>query len=381
MATEAGHLQLVEYKRESIPYINWMMEDLFCQYGTNIPWFMIDFDFPDYSQRPDWVSGYSFNLDWGPWGYWLPWFNYLLGFIFDEAHLPRWQMPDMAEWNWPEFNDYIELLYDNIQKHYVYDQSGTFTKDEVVEGETSGITGYYKWKDGDDYIHVANKQNASGESVADFEEEKVVGADSGAYFYTYERLPVYVYHFASTAPFINRYGSYANNWELAWDEYDNDPTWVGGPASGSGHVTWGAYQSSFGFCRAGGIQIALQFDTSATDPSPVTITLRLDVAEVVSEDLGTPAVKLYRLDEAVDPETHWDYTDNYIGETEIPTNGNYDISLTEDDINIGGTTRILLKLSSTDVSQPIPPTPSETEYNQLTFEASFVDNIWLKFEY
>lgn len=191
---------------------------------------------------------------------------------------------------------------------------------------------------------------------------------------------VYVYHTSATAPLIDKVGKYRKDWELAWDDYDNDPTWGGG---NSAAIRWGAFTPANGdfYNQVGGQQLALQFDTSTTEASPVTITLRLDVEDVVSEDLGTPAVKLYRLDEEVDAETHWGYTDNYIGETSIPTAGNYDISLTESDINIGGTTRILVRLSSTDVSQPIPATWQETEYNSLHFDASFVDNIWLKFTY
>ena len=392
MPSDAGHLQLVEYNKESIPYVNWMLEDLFCQYGINIPWFMLDFDFPDYSERPDWVSGYNFNLDWGEWGYWLPWFNELLGIIFDEAHLPRWQMPDMAEWNWPEFNFYIEILYDNIQTHYVYNQSGTFTKDEVVEGETSGITGWYKWKDGDGYIHIANKQDASGESVSDFEDEKVVGADSGAYFYTYlPTEPVYVYHSGTSAPFVRKYGNRINSWVLAWDEYDNDPNWTGGPVSGSDTIRWGAYDPYTVFdpiVTVGGQHIILQFDTSDTISTPATITLRLDVEEIVSE-IGTPTLKLYKITEEPLPDTpefwttYWNYSveENHIIDQEIDATGNYDIPLTESDINIGGTTRILIKLASTDVSQPIPPDTSTTEYNSALFDSPFTENIWLKFTY
>jgi len=186
MATEPGHIQISEFSRDVIPQINWMMEDLFCRYGVSIPYFCLDYDFPDYSQRPDWASGYNFNLDWGPWGYWLPWFNELLGLLWDEAHLPRLTLADLSLPSVTMFNDYTEILYDNLQRHYVYGQSGTFTKDEVIEGETSGITGYYKWKDTDGYIHVANKQDSAGESIADFQDEKVVGQTSEAYAWTHE---------------------------------------------------------------------------------------------------------------------------------------------------------------------------------------------------
>jgi len=111
MAIESGHIQISEFSKETIPQINWMLEDLFCRYGVNMPYFCLDYAFPDYSERPDWVSGYNFNLDWGEWGYWLTWFNNLLGLLFDTAKLPRWQMPDFSPGSWAMFNDYISELY------------------------------------------------------------------------------------------------------------------------------------------------------------------------------------------------------------------------------------------------------------------------------
>lgn len=114
MGVEAGHVEIQEFSREVIPQINWMVEDLFCRYDVAMPYFLLDFDFPDYSERPDWVSGYSFNLDWGPWGYWLPWFNELMGLLFDEADLPRWQMPDFSLGSLDMFNSKISELYENV---------------------------------------------------------------------------------------------------------------------------------------------------------------------------------------------------------------------------------------------------------------------------
>ena len=230
------------------------------------------------------------------------------------------------------------------------------------------------------FCHFPDKTLDCGEMKYDATEftMNICGTD---YTKTWTVPTVYVYHSTSTASYIAKYGEYRKDWSLAWDDYDNDPSWVGPPSFASS-VLWGAYQAANGdfYNEVGGRQLALQFDTSATEASPVTITLRLDVDDIRSEDLGTPAVKLYKLTEALTT-AHWNYTDNYIGETSIPTTGNYDVSLTESDINIGGTTRILVRLSSTDVSQPTPATWSETEYNQVNFDTSFVDNIWLKFTY
>lgn len=110
---EEGHYQITEFSKEAIPAINMMLEDLFCQYGVSMPFFLLEFDFPDYSERPEWATGYSFNLDWGPWGYYLVWFNDLLGLLFDEAGLPRWQMPDFSPASWNMFNSKINELYES----------------------------------------------------------------------------------------------------------------------------------------------------------------------------------------------------------------------------------------------------------------------------
>lgn len=116
MPNEAGHIQITEFSREVIPTLNFMMEDLFCQYGLNMPYFLLDFDFPDYSQRPDWCSGYNFNLGWGEWGYYLPWFNSMINIICDEAGVPKWQLPDFNSWDM--FNAWISQLYENVSQSF-----------------------------------------------------------------------------------------------------------------------------------------------------------------------------------------------------------------------------------------------------------------------
>ena len=59
MATEAGHIQLLEYRKTTIPYLNWMFEDIFCLYGVSIPYYLLDFSFPDYQIEADWPAPYS----------------------------------------------------------------------------------------------------------------------------------------------------------------------------------------------------------------------------------------------------------------------------------------------------------------------------------
>lgn len=156
MGVEAGHVQLTEIKKEVFPQINWMIEDLFCRYGVSIPYFILDFEFPDYSQRPEWVTGYrpdwylpewesywptfinqwpnwfegtgfNFNLDWGEWGYYLPWFNELLGLLFDEADLPRWQMPDFSPGNIEMLNSQMSQLYEGVSVTNEYEPVGGTT--------------------------------------------------------------------------------------------------------------------------------------------------------------------------------------------------------------------------------------------------------------
>lgn len=154
---EEGHIQITEFNKEIIPKINWMMEDLFCQYGVSIPYFLLDFSFPDYSQRPEWVtgyrpewympewyqaewknfwptwfyqglpdqySGYNWNLDWGEWGYYLPWLNELSGLLFDEANLPRETLPDLSPASISLLNDYVNMLYGSVTAEYSPESGG-----------------------------------------------------------------------------------------------------------------------------------------------------------------------------------------------------------------------------------------------------------------
>lgn len=153
MAQEPSHVQLTEISRETIPTLNWMMEDLFCRYGVSIPYFMLDFSFADYSDRPDWItytppdwylpewkamwptypsqlgfpefSGFNFNIKYQPWDYWLVWFNELLGLLFDVAHLPRWQMPDLSPASIDMLNTQISQLYETstFAKRYTWTQN------------------------------------------------------------------------------------------------------------------------------------------------------------------------------------------------------------------------------------------------------------------
>jgi len=379
MATEAGHIQITEFKKEVIPILNYMLEDLFCQYGVHMPYFLLDFDFPDYSQRPDWVSGYNFNLDWGEWGYNLPWFNELLGFIFDEAHLPRWEMPDFSFGSWNFFNEYISILYDNIQTHYVYGQSGTFTKDEVVEGETSGITGYYKWKDSDGYIHIANKQDSTGGSVSDFEDEKVVGADSGAYFYTYEDYwslekiycsPYDAYNTGLTA--IYKRGESAVSIEDSWDKYDaysvNE-----GPSSNIPY--WGtSYNPPVDpVWRSWGMEGGLSFDTTDAPLDASAITLNIDIDELV-DTFGTPQLKIYSLDHAFGT-SDWLTGGVFVTSENLTETGLHSYPLEYSDINAGGITWFRFSLAVIEAQTK----PDEAAAQRVSWNTPVDDYTYLEF--
>lgn len=238
MPVEAGHIQLTEYRKTTIPYLNWMFEDLFCRYDVSIPYYLLDFSFPDYPliaewpapyspewlelyrpslppwpempwwnipemvwpemkwpewpklQWPDWFSGtgfdwvadfngFSFNTDWGKAGYDLTWLNELLGLLFDLADIPRWQMPDFSKKSIATLNDYITMLYDAAATILtIYYQVGTFEVGETITGETSGATG------------VLESATATSLTLTDvvgtFSDEMITGETSEAYAWTYD---------------------------------------------------------------------------------------------------------------------------------------------------------------------------------------------------
>lgn len=391
MAQEPAHVELLEFKQENIQYMNWMFEDLFCLYGTNIPYFLLEFEFPQYPRIPYGFSGYDFNIEWGPWGYWLPWFNYLLGFLFDEAHLPQWQMPDFSDASWDEFNRNITILYDNVQRHDWYDQVGTFTKDEVVEGEDSGVTGYYKWKDSDDHIYIANKEDSSGDPIADFDEEKVTGATSAAYAYTYAAPgTTKVYHaFTGLGIGLLRRGRSRtpDGYPEAWDVYDangdaNPPTYRFESAGATGPF-WGTYDEIITpgdfFYYATARQTMLEFDTSDVDSERLSaITLHIDV-EDFDDGISTPIVKFYkrtgRYEYPEESYDDWNDVTNFVAEQEVSDTTTYDIVLSADDINFEGSTFYKVRLAETDVTQP-----STEAINKVLFR-SIATYIWIEFTY
>ena len=84
MPVEAGHIQLTEYSKEVIPKLNYMMEDLFCRYSISIPYYLLDFSFPDYQLDADWPAPYSPE--------WLA--------------LYRPSMPPWPEFLWPNIPDW-----------------------------------------------------------------------------------------------------------------------------------------------------------------------------------------------------------------------------------------------------------------------------------
>ncbi len=96
MPVEAGHIQLTEYSKEVIPKLNYMMEDLFCRYGVSIPYYILDFSFPDYQLKPEWPKPYTPE--------WLA--LYKPGMPLWPEHLwpniPGWQLPEMKLPKWPD---------------------------------------------------------------------------------------------------------------------------------------------------------------------------------------------------------------------------------------------------------------------------------------
>jgi len=114
-----------------------------------MPYFMLDYAFPDYSERPDWVSGYNFNLDWGEWGYWLPWFNQLINILCDEAGVNKWQLPDLLSWNM--FNSKISELYDNALWTSITRTSGDNYIDRKGISETSYADAKIDYENSPDY--------------------------------------------------------------------------------------------------------------------------------------------------------------------------------------------------------------------------------------
>lgn len=110
MATEPSHIQLTEYRKTTIPYLNWMFEDIFCLYGVSIPFYLLDFSFPDNQviaewpapYSPEWLELYKPSLPAWPE---MPWWN-IPGMLWPEMDwplLPRVQWPRLPDMPWPEF--------------------------------------------------------------------------------------------------------------------------------------------------------------------------------------------------------------------------------------------------------------------------------------
>ncbi len=92
MPVEAGHIQITEYRKETIPYLNWMFEDLFCRYDVSIPYYLLDFSFPEYPLNAEWPEPYSPE--------WLALYKPSLP-PFPEMLWPQLPEPEWPEMNWP----------------------------------------------------------------------------------------------------------------------------------------------------------------------------------------------------------------------------------------------------------------------------------------
>lgn len=368
MSNEAGHIYITELTKEVLPHLNWMLEDLFCQYGVNIPYFILDWDFPDYSQRPDWCSGYIGNFDpyESSWAYWLYWFNELLGLLRDEAHLPRFTLPDLSSASWNFFNDNITETYDNVQRHEVWGQSGSFTKDEVVEGQTSGVTGFYKWTDGDGYLHICK---LSG----NFEDEKIVGQDSGAFAYTYEDYVYYnTYSYSPVDPDqVRRVGRVDDIYycTAAWPEYQDNPTYDTHYWIGKGIV--GLYCScGGGYCTAQAPKYYLSFDTSGADANPSSAKLRLYITWSGYVDGIDMVLRAYQQDWGDTLDTGDWSGGTFENEITVTTSdediGWVEISVDTSRVNIGGSSKYKLNLKEAEEGQG----PPDVGYNLVLWITS-----------
>jgi len=426
MPVEAGHIQLLEYNKEVIPEINWMLEDLFCRYGLSIPYYLLDFSFPDYQIRaewpapyspewlelyrpslppwpempwwnipgmawpemkwpgfmpkwpdfqwPDWFSGtgldwasnfngfnFGFNGgNWGKWGYNLTWLNELLGLLFDEADIPRWQMPDFSKKSIAILNDYITMLYDGISTTLpIYNQVGTFEVGETITGETSGATGVvesatatvltltdvvgtfgdemitgetseaYAWtyaltelpiynqvgtfevgetvvgatSEATGVIEVATATTLTFSDVTGTfsDEEKVTGQTSGAYAWTNELAEQVISITYETPSFVRKYGYDCEpdaDSSDAWDNYDSSPSYE------TGYNMYCNFICGYGYpteCDSTGYtaianKLCFKFDTTGVVRIPETATITLTCKARNNTGLSNPTLRLYSQD-------------------------------------------------------------------------------------
>lgn len=270
MGVEAGHVQITEFSREVIPSINWMIEDLFCQYGVDMPYFLLDFDFPDYAERPDWIlgyrpdwylpewksywptysnqwpnwfetTGYDFNLDWGPYGHYLTWLNELMGLLFDEAGLPRWQMPDFSPSSWEMFNSQIAQLYESVTE--------VFTA---------------LWNDGEKLLDSMLKTHIGN---------------------TYQQAK----------------DAYEAN-GIAERGYGSEPD---GSTPSRGIVNWGVFTYGGGTVyEIWACKTCFSFDTTTASSGHTTATLSIPVNELGTSG-GNPTLYLYKTSRYADPDYNW----------------------------------------------------------------------------
>jgi len=132
----------------------------------------------------------------------------------------------------------------------------------------------------------------------------------------------------------------------AWDEHDTRD------ASGGENVSWDngrifeARIESSGYpdykARATSQILCLLFDTTDTLSSPVEIILRLNI-DIILRSFETPTIQVYHIEETFTTD-HYDNPGTFIHEGDVSSTGNYDITLSSDDVNFGDTTRIILRV-------------------------------------
>jgi len=352
MATEPGHIQITEFNKEVIPQVNWMMEDLFCRYGVSIPWFLLDFDFPDYSQRPNWCTGYNFNLDWGKWGYYLSWFNEWLGFLFDEANLPRLTLPDLSLDSVSWFNDYVNMLYDEIYNQSIYGQSGTFVVCEDVVGETSEVT-----------CHIKVVENGTLRLInctGNMTDEKIVGQTSGAYAWTYED---YEQEFTCIVPDPHQVIGYAivdsvwNEWILAWEEWFSNPSYETGTGT-TARIGWRGTLISGDRYKISLYKHYFSFDTSSASGF-MTAKLKVNLLQHITYGRDV-ILRVYKQDWGDDIDID-DWTGGtLVGTLSLPDGtetGWKEVTLDSSAVTLGGNTKLRI---ASDQVETIESTPDHS---------------------
>lgn len=308
---EAGHLFLTEYKKDITPHFNWVMEDLFCRYGRNIPYYILEFDFPDYPSTADWHVPYQ------PWD--MP--------NFPKLNWPEWMWPQLPDW--PPFGQWPEWI---ITSNYQFNMDWNYK--DPWKWELIGLL--------QDEADIPREQSENINNIIDDLYDAPIAEDTNVY-----------------AEIAGSVGATHYTWEVskdgtewhdtvaeAWDEHDTRDTTGGEDVSydNGRYFRASVFSSSYPDYKAQATTqiLCLLFDTSAISSGASTITLRLNV-DAVNDGFETPTVQSYYIHEAFTTD-HYDTPGTLINEGDISDTGVTSISLTSEAINFDGMTRIVLRV-------------------------------------